>query len=181
METIIAIVGFLGAGKTTVLKHIVKHAIGSGWQPYVVLNDYENAHLDAVQLTSYLDSKWIQPLTGSCICCGIMYGLLIKKSYNHKPETIEEIDFDKVIVTEVVEHVDEEDIFILKNNRDTGHWNYGLPLQIGAIEDNLTPTANPITDGRAWETGTYYYGVVYTNLSYNRSTFKYIEFDIKME
>ncbi|MCG1036811.1 DUF4625 domain-containing protein [Polaribacter sargassicola] len=127
------------------------------------------------------ESIWSSFQIGDVKGNGIMYGLLIKKSYNHLPENIEEIDFSKVIVTEVVEHFDEEEIFILKNNKDTGHWNYGVPLQIGATEDNLTPTANAIIDGRAWETGTYYYGVVYTNLSYNRSTFKYIEFDIIME
>lgn len=105
---------------------------------------------------------------------GVMYGLLIKKSHNHKPENIEQIDFSKAIVTEVVEHTNEEDVFTLKNNRDTGHWNYGLALKIGATKDNMVPTGNEIT----WENGTYYYGVVYTNITYNRSTFKYIEFEV---
>jgi len=50
MEPIIAIVGFLGAGKTTLLKHLTNSFISVGWNPYVILNDYENAFLDAQQL-----------------------------------------------------------------------------------------------------------------------------------
>ncbi|WP_159023361.1 GTP-binding protein [Formosa sp. L2A11] len=69
MEAIITIVGFLGAGKTTLLKHIVSNVIAHKWQPFIVLNDYENANLDAVQFTENLDPKWVRALTGSCICC----------------------------------------------------------------------------------------------------------------
>ncbi|WP_405604926.1 DUF4625 domain-containing protein [Polaribacter sp. Asnod1-A03] len=125
------------------------------------------------------ESIWSAMQIGSVKGDGIMYGLLIKKSYNHKPETIEAIDFSKAIVTEYIEHsAEEEEVFILKNNRDTGHWLYGPILKIGAEEDNNLPDSYAITDGKAWENGTYYYGVVYTNITYNRSTFKYIEFEI---
>ncbi|GAA3511774.1 GTP-binding protein [Aquimarina addita] len=69
MEAIITIVGFLGAGKTTLLKHLITSYIDNGWNPFVVLNDYENANLDTLQLTDKLEPKWIRALTGSCICC----------------------------------------------------------------------------------------------------------------
>lgn len=69
MEPIIVIVGFLGAGKTTLLKHLTTSFIEVGWDPYVILNDYENAYLDAQQLANKLDPKLIQALNGSCICC----------------------------------------------------------------------------------------------------------------
>ncbi len=69
MEAIITIVGFLGAGKTTLLKHLMTSYINNDWNPFIVLNDYENANLDALQLTDKIDPKWIRPLTGSCICC----------------------------------------------------------------------------------------------------------------
>ncbi|MEL4307723.1 DUF4625 domain-containing protein [Joostella sp. CR20] len=124
------------------------------------------------------ESIWSALQIGSVKGDGVMYALLIKKSYNHLPETIEQIDFSKAIVTEVVEHTDEEEVITLKNNINTGHWNYGFALEIGAATDNNIPEPNPITDGKKWENGTYYYGVVYTNISYNRSTFKYIEFEI---
>lgn len=84
MEAIITIVGFLGAGKTTLLKHLIANYTGNGWDPYIVLNDYENANLDAVQLTDKIDSKWITPLTGSCICCSGIHEL--RNYVNRIPE-----------------------------------------------------------------------------------------------
>lgn len=68
-EAIITIVGFLGAGKTTLLKKLTSEYIKANYKPYVVLNDYENANLDAQQLTEYLGPEFIKPLNGSCICC----------------------------------------------------------------------------------------------------------------
>jgi len=138
-------------------------------------NFYNNGEFKVEDPTFSKDeSIWSAIQIGSVKGDGIMYGLLIKKSYNHLPENIEAIDFSKAIVTEVLEHTGEEEVFTLKNNRDTGHWNYGVPLLIGTATDNNTPEANAVT----WENGKYYYGVVYTNITYNRSTFKYIEFEV---
>jgi G3E family GTPase len=69
MENIITVVGFLGAGKTTLIKHLVSGYLNRGWSPYVILNDYENAHLDAQQIANQGDPKSVIPLNGSCICC----------------------------------------------------------------------------------------------------------------
>ena len=69
MEAIVGIVGFLGAGKTTLLKQLIDSLLQADWKPYVVLNDYENAHLDAQQLSEDLLPEWVRPLHGSCICC----------------------------------------------------------------------------------------------------------------
>lgn len=69
MEALITIVGFLGAGKTTLLKHLLNRYISEGWTPYVILNDYENANLDAQQFIDQLDPKNVMALSGSCICC----------------------------------------------------------------------------------------------------------------
>ncbi len=69
MEAIITIVGFLGAGKTNLLKQLMTSYLDSGWNPYVILNDYENANLDAQQLLKEIDPKQVMPLHGSCICC----------------------------------------------------------------------------------------------------------------
>ena len=69
-EPIIVLVGFLGAGKTTVLKHLIvkvfKRIMGSF---FVILNDYENAAIDSQQFLSFLEPNQIQALSGSCICC----------------------------------------------------------------------------------------------------------------
>jgi G3E family GTPase len=69
MESIITLVGFLGAGKTTLLKHLIERALEEGLAPFVILNDYIDADLDAQQLSGRLGSRSIQGLTGSCICC----------------------------------------------------------------------------------------------------------------
>ena len=69
MESIITIVGFLGAGKTTLLKHLVTKSIEQGWNPFVILNDYENANLDVQQFLEQIDANSLRALSGSCICC----------------------------------------------------------------------------------------------------------------
>ena len=69
MEQIITIVGFLGAGKTTLLKQLVKDCLQQKRQPYVILNDYENANIDAAQFLEFLDCNQIKAMSGSCICC----------------------------------------------------------------------------------------------------------------
>jgi G3E family GTPase len=69
MEAIITIVGFLGAGKTTLLKHLVSSYVDNSWRPFLILNDYENAYLDAQQFVDQVESNNVWPLNGSCICC----------------------------------------------------------------------------------------------------------------
>jgi len=69
MEAIITVVGFLGAGKTTLLKHLMTGYIKNGWNPFIILNDYENANLDVQQFVEQMDSKYVRALSGSCICC----------------------------------------------------------------------------------------------------------------
>lgn len=69
MEALIAVVGFLGAGKTTLLRQLVASYVEAGWNPFVILNDYENADYDAQQLAELYEPQWVRPLSGSCICC----------------------------------------------------------------------------------------------------------------
>lgn len=69
MEAIITVVGFLGAGKTTLLKYILDNFIDKDWNPFVILNDYENANMDAQQLIKKVNLDNIKALSGSCICC----------------------------------------------------------------------------------------------------------------
>ena len=69
MEAIITIVGFLGAGKTTLLKHLFAKYVKDGWDPFVILNDYENAHIDSQYFLKQLNPDQVLPLNGSCICC----------------------------------------------------------------------------------------------------------------
>ncbi|MBU2972145.1 cobalamin biosynthesis protein CobW [Pseudoalteromonas sp. C2R02] len=69
MEAIVVIVGFLGAGKTTLLKKLVESAFERDWSPFVILNDYESASLDAAQLSHKINPNFLKALNGSCICC----------------------------------------------------------------------------------------------------------------
>jgi len=69
MESIITVVGFLGAGKTTLLRHLITNFTSKGWSPFVILNDYENANLDAQQFSEQIELNAIKALSGSCICC----------------------------------------------------------------------------------------------------------------
>ncbi|MEL7004041.1 MAG: GTP-binding protein [Bacteroidota bacterium] len=75
MEAIITVVGFLGAGKTTLLKHLTTSYLDGGWNPFIILNDYENANLDVQQFIQQMDPKQIMPLSGSCICCSGIHEL----------------------------------------------------------------------------------------------------------
>ncbi len=74
-EAVITIVGFLGAGKTTLLKFLTKAYLDDGIEPFVILNDYENAHIDAHQISSHIEPKSIRALSGSCICCSGIHQL----------------------------------------------------------------------------------------------------------
>jgi G3E family GTPase len=84
MEAIITIVGFLGAGKTTLLKHLIQRYTKQGWDPFVILNDYENANLDAQQFVGDLDETCVKALSGSCICCSGIQEL--REFVNNIPE-----------------------------------------------------------------------------------------------
>lgn len=84
MEAIITIVGFLGAGKTTLLKYLIKNFTDKGWNPYVILNDYENANIDVQHFREQLNLNTIKPLSGSCICCS---GILeLRETVNRIPQ-----------------------------------------------------------------------------------------------
>lgn len=74
-EAIITIVGFLGAGKTTLLKHLMDSYKNEGWDPFIILNDYENAYLEIQQFSAKMDPKSVMGLTGSCICCSGIHEL----------------------------------------------------------------------------------------------------------
>ena len=107
---------------------------------------------------------------------GIMYTILVKKSAGHLPESVDKIDFSKVIVTDFREHSGLIAIETFTNY-------VGLPdfspkeFLIGATADNKMPAA-AINGAKAWENGEYYFGVVYTNRTHNMSAHYYIPLTI---
>lgn len=65
---IVLIAGFLGAGKTTFLRALMEALKERSVGFSVVVNDFENADVDATRLRS-LDVE-VQSINGSCVCCG---------------------------------------------------------------------------------------------------------------
>jgi len=84
MEAIITVVGFLGAGKTTLLKQLMHNYLEKDWNPFIILNDYENADLDVQQFMEEMNPKWVRSLSGSCICCSGIHEL--REFVNRIPE-----------------------------------------------------------------------------------------------
>ncbi|WP_166922960.1 DUF4625 domain-containing protein [Flavobacterium poyangense] len=92
---------------------------------------------------------------------GILYSLLIKKSANYHPESIDNLDFKKVIVLAKKEHKNSDiNSTISTNTFDE--------ITIGNLNDNNIPNANPI----AWESGEYEWVVLYKNTTYNLNIYK---------
>lgn len=100
---------------------------------------------------------------------GIMYLLFINKNAKHNPESVDQIDFSKVIVYDVLEH---------KNIAQTGgfsnvEWNgttvtRDFPIMtIGAAKDNNVPVPQDLIANKAWAMGNYTYLILYKNTTYN--------------
>ncbi|MDX2080072.1 MAG: GTP-binding protein [Terrimicrobiaceae bacterium] len=68
MTPLVLFVGFLGAGKTTVLKHLVPVLAEAGIRPGLLINDYQNARVDAEQFRELIDE--VRAVSGDCVCCG---------------------------------------------------------------------------------------------------------------
>lgn len=100
---------------------------------------------------------------------GIMYLLLINKNAKHTPESVDQIDFSKVIVYDVIEH---------KNVADAGQFS-NVPwdgvkftrekpnLIIGAAKDNNAPVQQDLIANKSWASGDYTFLVLYKNTTYN--------------
>ncbi|WP_224995286.1 DUF4625 domain-containing protein [Cesiribacter sp. SM1] len=114
---------------------------------------------------------------------GKMYLLLINKKFNHRPESVEQIDFNKAIVYDVFAHEGWENADHFSNSvfdEETFTTIRNLPdFKIGAAADNNIPPAS-IGGANTWESGTYYFGVVYKNTTYNMTFFHYIEIPIEI-
>jgi len=107
---------------------------------------------------------------------GMMYTLLIKKSAGHLPESVDKIDFSKVIVTDFRAHTGLTAIVTFTNY--AGLPNYSpKEFSIGASLDNNIP-AGAISGGKSWSNGEYYFGVVYTNKTHNMSAHYYVPLTI---
>jgi G3E family GTPase len=71
---LVLMAGFLGAGKTRFLTDIIPQLATRGVRSRIILNDFQNAGIDAARLGD-LDAL-VTPLNGECICCGSLRELL---------------------------------------------------------------------------------------------------------
>ena len=69
---ILLVTGFLGAGKTTVVNHLLAHA--QGRRIAAVVNDFGAINIDAELITGASDG--VVSLSNGCICCSLEGDLL---------------------------------------------------------------------------------------------------------
>jgi len=114
---------------------------------------------------------------------GIMYLLLINKTAKHLPESVDQIDFTKVIVYDVYEHKDMAEVGTFSNvpfNESNNTFLREMPqLFIGAQKDNNVPPQE-ISGTKAWASGTYIFMAVYKNTTYNINFSQSIEVPVTL-
>lgn len=71
---LVLITGFLGSGKTTLLEQLLPGLENEGLAPFVLINDYRNARIDASRLTQA--GRPVVPINGNCVCCDSIHELV---------------------------------------------------------------------------------------------------------
>ena len=67
VRILVLLTGFLGAGKTTFLRNLIAELKRRELVPHVILNDYENADVDAAFIRQLTQD--VRAISGSCVCC----------------------------------------------------------------------------------------------------------------
>jgi G3E family GTPase len=92
LEPLVVFVGFLGSGKTTLLRKIIPDLLKAGYEPQLILNDYQNAGLDATWFREQFKSLMVNPMSGSCVCCSglrdLQFALENRPEGRKKPITL---------------------------------------------------------------------------------------------
>jgi G3E family GTPase len=84
---LILLVGFLGAGKTTFLQALVPAFHAVGLKPSLLINDYQNARIDAERFRGISDS--VTALNGDCVCCSSRDELLAAlENFQHESDRV---------------------------------------------------------------------------------------------
>ncbi len=124
MTPLILLVGFLGSGKTTCLRRLLRELRSRGIDPHVIINDYQNARVDAELLRDLAES--IVPISGSCVCCGSRDELLgTLENFVHSP--------GRVVVIETNGTTDSEELIELLS-LEPSLAPFTLPLQLSVID-----------------------------------------------
>ena len=124
MTPLVLLVGFLGAGKTTYLRKLLPELSAQGLDPHVVINDYQNAKVDAELLRELTRS--IVPISGSCVCCGSRDDLL-------EALTGFEAGPGRVLVVETNGTTDAEEL-VEWLSLEPGLAGFTLPMQVSLVD-----------------------------------------------
>jgi len=130
VEPILVVVGFLGVGKTTLMKKLASYFIKENKSPYIIINDYENAALDAQKFSEFMDLKQIVAMNGSCICCSGVVEL--REKVNGIPRR-------------------ENGITLIEANGTTDACDLMGFLAVGLDDRYLPPVQISIVDARLWQ------------------------------
>jgi len=68
VKPLLLITGFLGAGKTALLRRLLMDLRRQDCRADVILNDFSNAEIDAATLDSSSVTS-VAPLSAGCACC----------------------------------------------------------------------------------------------------------------
>ncbi|MFZ0711193.1 MAG: GTP-binding protein [Terrimicrobiaceae bacterium] len=124
MTPLVLLVGFLGSGKTTFLKNLLPLLQRQGIEPHVVINDYQNARVDAEQLRGL--AAEISAISGDCVCCGSREELVTTlEAFDHIP--------GRIVLVETNGTTDSEqliEILALEKNLRR----FSLPVQLSVID-----------------------------------------------
>lgn len=124
MTPLVLIVGFLGSGKTTFLKNLLPQLRQRGVTPQVVINDYQNAKVDAEQLRGLVED--ISAISGDCVCCGSKDELLdALQKFEHRP--------GRMVVVETNGTTDSENLIEMLS-LEPGLRKFSLPIQLSVID-----------------------------------------------
>lgn len=124
MTPLVLFVGFLGAGKTTLLRALIPELRMAGLDPSLILNDYQNAKVDAELFRDVASD--IRPISGSCVCCGSREELIEQlENFPHREKSVMLVEANGTTDTpELVEH-------LTAHPRLRG---YTLPIQIAVVD-----------------------------------------------
>lgn len=124
MTPLVLLVGFLGSGKTTFLKALLPALQQQGMEPTVLINDYQNAGVDAEQLRGLTEA--ISAISGDCVCCGSRDELLTALT-NFSPAP------GRLVLIETNGTTDSENLIeMLALDPDLGE--FSLPVQLSIID-----------------------------------------------
>ncbi|MEM1060326.1 MAG: GTP-binding protein [Verrucomicrobiota bacterium] len=129
MTPLVLIVGFLGSGKTSLMRELVPSLAERGLRPHVILNDFQNASVDATYFESLAET--VAPINGSCVCCE---------------------SFEELIGVLEAQRLDERSIVLLESNGVTD--SIGLIEQLSLRPEcarYTMPVQISVVDAKRWQ------------------------------